>query len=1488
MKLQAGYFIESLKSNLETGYGESVSGILSTLSVFDYEVNTIPRHHLKEKHAPILKVVQNLISRGTPTRMTLNLEQSFGDMIGSEELEQYGSIYFNHAINEKLTTLCFKALHVIDPRFDHTVAKSNYKQSWERLDSSFEEDFLFNSLPSALGDDLAKIAIQLIDTQRPIQSLTNRKFAQEWLGTAFNQQLADFVLEFPSAIKNRKGFIVEVDGSQHEEDRQRRLDAKRDEATHQNGWNTTIRIKTRDWSLIKERLKPLRNALSSEEFEPYLDNIKQPLYNTSEGLTASILALSPIAIARIQRAVIEMIQSGHLDLNVNKWNIAVYERDVPCAHWAFNDLRTIIERMSGLSDEGFSLPEMNLCVLRTDEFKKSPIDERYYSSFKEFASSAEKFDAIIDISVLRRDTIIDEAVQGFNASVTCTIRSTKNSAHINKIATDRHVRYKQVVNRLDVDQFEIIESQSTNLQFFLQWVFRKRNFRPGQLPILDRALRGESVIGLLPTGGGKSLTYQLAALMQPGITLIVDPIKSLMKDQVDGLTLNQIGSSVFINSSVKGEDRALAEEMLSNGERQFVFVSPERLQIVSFRQLLNGMHAKGVFFSYCVIDEAHCVSEWGHDFRTSYLSLGENARKFCKPAIESHLPLFGLTATASFDVLADVQRELSPIHGVPISDEAVVRLHSTKRPELQYRIIEVSAFKEKTTEELAKLDVWKRTAEVAINKKEALQNLLDDFPTQLKQFNEDLTLSYSKKDLQDEADLVSEEYTRWKISNYKPSSFFNASKTAGSFENAGVVFCPHRQWHFGVTDKYKTTPNNLGVADSLNIPASIGTYLGASDDDDGVNAQIEADNERNQSAFKKNEIALLVATKAFGMGIDKPNIRYSVHFNYPQSIESFVQEAGRAGRDGKLGVGHILFNDEPVFTAELRDNDRSSSFTWDEEKSDHLGYKKIKVPWDVSLLLDFHNRSFQGEDKEKWTIFELLTEIHNPSGARLSEFQNSIPQELGLSVTAGEHLMFVNTNEGVKCGGISWTTLNFSTGFADMPTNEAVSILSQVKVCLEGYVKQHGILDLHDWFANDTGSSSEGLESILNRTELGNRFNIDVSFTTNKQRIASQLAGLIATHTKVTVAMNVVLGYYQNSSGKFTEFVDKLTESNVSIRNCLVEKPEFAQAIEARYYRFREKGDTEKAIYRLNCLGVIDDYSIDYKNSVFNLSGVKKADGSYNSDLRSYIKRYYSDSRSDREMSTLEKRKGNTELQKCVNLLIDFVYREIEKKRFQAISAMRQACLIGADSQNGNVNFKEFIDLYFFSKYARSQFQTELVLEDGASELVDASLLDRTQEGRESKVDWIWEFIRIAHYDTSNPQLDNFKHLRGACTRILIANPSNSTLLILQSFAQFFIELNATTQSIRQLELARDSFLNGFRKIKELGEEEDLEATLETFSNELKDALGDLAWKMDEYFNPCLDLFWLEQNRIWTETFNTQFDYGNERADSRRAEEIKD
>ena len=198
-------------------------------------------------------------------------------------------------------------------------------------------------------------------------------------------------------------------------------------------------------------------------------------------------------------------------------------------------------------------------------------------------------------------------------------------------------------------------------------------------------------------------------MLQPGITLVIDPLRSLMKDQFDGLISAGIDCCSYINSSIdvpvkiktKGEDaikryrieeRERRSKQLEKSELMFMFLSPERLSILDFRERLRNMQDTGVYFAYGVIDEVHCVSEWGHDFRFSYLHLGRNLYKYVLPKQNSddeqnsHIPLFGLTATASFDVLADVERELSGNGAFPLDAETIVREGDTNRFEIQYKI----------------------------------------------------------------------------------------------------------------------------------------------------------------------------------------------------------------------------------------------------------------------------------------------------------------------------------------------------------------------------------------------------------------------------------------------------------------------------------------------------------------------------------------------------------------------------------------------------------------------------------------------------------------------------------------------------------------------------------------------------------------------------------------------------------------------------------
>ena len=189
----------------------------------------------------------------------------------------------------------------------------------------------------------------------------------------------------------------------------------------------------------------------------------------------------------------------------------------------------------------------------------------------------------------------------------------------------------------------------------------------------------------MPTGGGKSLTYQMAAMLQPGVTIIIDPLKSLMQDQYDGLIATGIDCCTYINSELSSDERAAHELMMESSQVIFTFMSPERLCIYEFRERLQNMEELHVYFSYGVIDEVHCVSEWGQDFRFSYLHLGRNLYSYVK-AKNGSISLFGLTATASFDVLSDVERELSGNGAFVLDPDTIVRYENSNRLELQYKV----------------------------------------------------------------------------------------------------------------------------------------------------------------------------------------------------------------------------------------------------------------------------------------------------------------------------------------------------------------------------------------------------------------------------------------------------------------------------------------------------------------------------------------------------------------------------------------------------------------------------------------------------------------------------------------------------------------------------------------------------------------------------------------------------------------------------------
>ena len=450
------------------------------------------------------------------------------------------------------------------------------------------------------------------------------------------------------------------------------------------------------------------------------------------------------------------------------------------------------------------------------------------------------------------------------------------------------------------------ESARPALTTFLRNIFRKYEFRPMQGEAIFNALRQKDCVVLLPTGAGKSLIYQLAGLLMPGLTLVVDPLISLIEDQVEGLRAYGVDRAVPITSSLATrEERTRLLTRVERGEYQFVLHSPERLQSPEFREALRAL-AETSLVNLAVIDEAHCVSEWGHDFRPAYLNLSNNLRRLGADRDAHPPPLLALTGTASRAVLRDMLADL----GIDRNrSDALIRPDSFDRAELSFEIVHTSPTEYPQA---------------------ALRGILNSLPGIF--------------------GLPRAEF-------YRPSGRNTAS---------GIVFVPtvNARVH-GLTDARDIVRKATGTDVTL--------YSGGPPK--GIDNRVKWDIEKRDNAarFKNNRISVLVATKAFGMGIDKPNIRYTVHFGMPGSLESFYQEAGRAGRDRRSARCIVIFSEyEPDRTDELLNPD--------------LDLEELRTLWektgrnrqlddDVTRALFFHLRTFNGMETEIHDVESMLDEI---------------------------------------------------------------------------------------------------------------------------------------------------------------------------------------------------------------------------------------------------------------------------------------------------------------------------------------------------------------------------------------------------------------------------------------------------------------------------------------------------------------------------------
>ncbi|MDD3041154.1 DEAD/DEAH box helicase [Bacteroides sp.] len=897
------------------------------------------------------------------------------------------------------------------------------------------------------------------------------------------------------------------------------------------------------------------------------------------------------------------------------------------------------------------------------------------------------------------------------------IRSAERIRSKRYIYTSDTIDYLALGIKNRFGDFKESKNTKEHLTYFLKLLFRKEVFRPGQIPILDRALQNKNVIGLLPTGGGKSLTYQFAAMMQPGVTIVIDPLRSLMKDQYDGLLNIGIDTCSFINSTLDGKERDSREKQMESSELQFVFLSPERLCIYKFREKLKTMHDMHVYFSYGVIDEVHCVSEWGHDFRFSYLHLGRNMYNYvCAKDQSKRLTLFGLTATASFDVLSDVERELSGNGAYPLDAETVVRYENTDRLELQYKVERVTVdypddrYYDKNCRLEKRLPVAVDISDkrAAYKSKEAvLPAYIRRIPSSIMELQSSNSIERIKVAFAERQNIENSFDDVDIISDIPEDMFAKRDK----YEQAGIVFCPHRD---------NTDVSVVANANSLSRSISdIGIFTGGAD-----NKQEDRKSFENLDRFRNNELPLMVATKAFGMGIDKPNVRFTINMNYPSSLESFVQEAGRAGRDKKIALATILFSDYRLVRISKR-------------------YENNDFPL---LLL-----------KNKWFKEDDLRSILAHYGIEIEPafFDIFTPEHDLVKITCRRNNKMFGFKECSEDGCDNFadcklrTIPNEARGFRYYADLEAVLSKAGMEVPQKDLQYLNPDYDTVIYFYN-------------------NNFKGDLVEKKAMHRLLSQ--------SVVEVFVGDSAEHKPAETVEISNLLEKVLSADVGTE--IVAFITYSDDENAP----NNYSDVAKAIYRMCCIDLIDDFTQDYSTHRFRIVITRNSDGAYYGGLKRFMMRYYSDGRASELLEDVPNYKGQNEIHKCLGYLTDFIYNKIAVKRKRAIDDMRLFCIQGLDDTKDwkevNENLKDFIYYYFNSKYANDNY----VADTGEP----FSLTIDTDRGKVSSLDIVVKYMRVIDDDLvggGGTQIDNLKHLQGAVRLIRRAlTDTNPALALLNVF----------------------------------------------------------------------------------------------------------
>ena len=816
----------------------------------------------------VIDIAQGLLERGTWTLPTWSVEQALAERFETDfgwAMEKVpassgalGYVSFQQGPSGVALQNAF-----VTGRWKCEASNENVASIWDSVPlanrgSEAEHQFFLGVLVPVLG-------FPLLDFLR-----LQPEFGELGNGSAeFFRNRVDFALDTGRGTR----LIVEIDGSQHDDADQSAHDRARDKALANADWDVW-RISTKDIEspdelreALKERISPTTGKLAWGLEQKIVERRSRALMTCVWGATA---------VARIQFLLLEALRHGILSWD-EPWRIGFVEHETDVAELATKDIRDWFGRLRSL--HGFAdVPEI-VC---------DGIEPKLW----------------VDISVIQPHSAPTQRQRASLAS--------SRPAQCDGGQYDRPYG-RRLLLRTAPDS-DLITS-------FVHDIFRKVSLREGQLDIVTHIVTGKDVVGLLPTGGGKSLTYQLSGLLLGGLTIYVSPLRSLIQDQYERLGEMGISVASMLMSGIEHRDD---DHGIHAAGARFLLLTPERFLIASFRDDLAEYRAMRGDVAQIVIDECHCVSEWGHEFRPAYLSLSRIVRDRTRRLGVSAL-LVALTGTASSIVLSDVRREL----GIDGSD-AVVRAKRLDRPEIE--MICLSA--EQST------------------KGRRISKLVGDFHRNSIELRDGLLIFCPFVGGGDGVLGVAAAIAN---SEQLPESAYRFyTGQAPEWSKYAAVKLRRRAVSLSEAEVDRQTPIWVTKKMSWNEQKELW--------------------QREFISGTKHSFKVLIATKAFGMGIDKPSIRQVIHSMVPPSPEAYYQEIGRACRDGRSGKAIMLFSDEDsTITNQILDPGASH----DQARSAYRTFQQANnfSGGDFIRTYFFHDKTFVGSSMDIEAVIQVIAQV---------------------------------------------------------------------------------------------------------------------------------------------------------------------------------------------------------------------------------------------------------------------------------------------------------------------------------------------------------------------------------------------------------------------------------------------------------------------------------------------------------------------------------